>query len=123
MNYRILIIDDEVEVCTLLKDFLKLEGYEVDFATRAREGIEKFKKYRPAIVLLDVRMPEMDGIEAMKEIRKIDKECGIILATAIVDQKVVDEAIRMGATDYIVKPFDLEYLRKSVLTKLADLID
>lgn len=123
MNYKILIIDDEIEVCTLLRDFLKLEGYEVDFATSAKEGIEKFKEQRPTIVLLDVRMPEMDGIEAMQVIREIDKECGIILATAIVDQKVVDEAMRMGATDYIVKPFDLEYLRKSVLTKLADLME
>lgn len=123
MSEKILIIDDEVEVCTLLRDFLELEGYEVDYATRAQEGIKKFIENRPRIVLLDVRMPGMDGIEAMREIRKIDKECGIILATAIVDQKVVDEAIRMGATDYIIKPFDLEYLRKSVLTKLADLME
>jgi two-component system NtrC family response regulator len=66
-------------------------------------------------------MPEMSGVEVMKEIRKLDKKVGIIMATALVDQDVVDEAIKMGASDYIIKPFDLEYLRKSVLTKLASL--
>lgn len=119
MNTKILIIDDEIEVCTLLRDFLELEGYESEYAINGLEGIKKFKEYRPKIVLLDIRMPGMDGIEVMKEIRKIDKDCGIIVATAIVDQKIVDEAIGMGATDYIIKPFDLDYLRKSVLTKLA----
>ena len=122
MIEKILVIDDEVEICTLLKDFLNTEGYEVDFSTDAYEGVQKFKKNRPKIVILDIRMPGMNGIEVMREIRKIDRNCGIIMATAIVDQKIVDEAIVLGATDYIVKPFDLEYIRRSVLTKLAALM-
>lgn len=121
MKEKILVIDDEVEVCRLLRDFLTREGYVVEYATLGSEGIKKFKTFKPRLVLLDVRMPEMSGVEVMKEIRKLDKKVGIIMATALVDQDVVDEAIKMGASDYIIKPFDLEYLRKSVLTKLASL--
>jgi len=121
MDGKILVIDDEIEICTLLMDFLKLQGFSVDYATSAHEGLEKFREQHPQLVLLDVRMPKMNGVEAIKEIRKIDRECGIIMVTAVVDKDITDKAVEMGVTDYIIKPFDLEYLRKSVISKFAAL--
>ena len=119
MKDKILVIDDEASVCSLLKDFLIKKGYEVATATSAREGIEKLKTERPKVILLDIRMPEMSGVEAIKRIREIDENVGIIMATAVMDEKIAQETVRLGASDYILKPFDLEYLERSLLTKIA----
>ncbi|MFH1552156.1 MAG: response regulator [Candidatus Omnitrophota bacterium] len=121
MKEKILVIDDEIEVCKLLKDFLVKQGYEVTTATSAQEGIEKLKTEKPKVILLDIKMPGMDGVEAIKRIREIDKGVGIIMATAVLDEKIAQETVKLGASDYIVKPFDLEYMEKSLLVKLASL--
>jgi two-component system chemotaxis response regulator CheY len=118
MREKILIIDDELEVCNLLKDFLEIDGYEVDYSINAREGLEKFREKRPGVVLLDIRMPDMNGITAVEEIRKTDKKCDIIMCTAVVDQEVIDEAFKTGANDYILKPFDLEDLLKKIRERM-----
>jgi len=119
---KILVIDDELHICNLLEEFLTREGYDVTTSTSAREGIEKIKVERPQIILLDIRMPDMSGIEAIKKIREVDKNVGIIMATAVMDEKIAQEAIKLGAEEYIVKPFDLDYLKKSLLAKIATLI-
>ncbi|MFC1480223.1 response regulator [Candidatus Omnitrophota bacterium] len=121
MKERILVIDDEVEICGLLKTFLTGQGYEVITATSAQEGIEKLESEKPKVILLDIRMPGMDGVEAIKRIREVDKHVGIIMATAVMDEKVAQETVKLGASDYIIKPFDLEYLKQSVLVKIATL--
>lgn len=122
MKAKILVIDDELHICNLLEEFLTREGYDVTTSTSAREGIEKIKVERPQIILLDIRMPDMSGIEAIKKIREVDKNVGIIMATAVMDEKIAQEAIKLGAEEYIVKPFDLDYLKKSLLAKIATLI-
>jgi len=122
MDKKILVIDDEAEVCRLLETFLKKQGYTAISTTSASEGLEKLRSEKPAAVLLDIRMPDMDGMEAMRRIRTIDKDIPIIMATAVVDQKIAQEAADLGATDYIIKPFDLDYLKKVLLAKLAMLI-
>ncbi|MDP8298844.1 MAG: response regulator [Candidatus Tantalella remota] len=122
MNEKILVIDDEIEICNLLQTFLTREGYQAITATSAAEGIEKLQSEKPKLVLLDIRMPGMDGVEAMKKIREIDENVAIIMATAVVDKKTADEIASMKATDYIIKPFDLDYLRNTLLAKLAMLI-
>ena len=119
MSKKILVIDDEAEVCNLLETFLKKQGYESISTTSASEGLEKLRSERPDAVLLDIRMPDMDGIEVMRRIRTINKDIPIIMATAVVDKKVAQDASDLGATDYIIKPFDLDYLKKVLLVKLA----
>ena len=119
MGKKILVIDDEAEVCSLLETFLKKQGYSPISTTSAVEGLEKLKVEKPAAVLLDIRMPDMDGIEVMRRIRTINKDIPIIMATAVVDKKVAQDASDLGATDYIIKPFDLDYLKKVLLVKLA----
>lgn len=123
MPAKILVIDDEVEITSLLKKFLEKEGYEAITANSAKEGIEKLQTEKPNVILLDVRMPEMNGLDAMKRIREIDSNVAVIMATAVVDDKVVAEVVKMKATDYIVKPFDLDYLRKVLLVKIATLTE
>ena len=122
MKGKILAIDDEMEVCDLLKTFLTRKGYEVITANSAAEGIEKVKVEKPNVVLLDIRMPGMDGVEAINRIREIDKDVGIIMTTAVIDEKIAQKTVELGASDYIIKPFDLDYLEKSLIVKLATLI-
>jgi len=116
---RILVIDDEVEICEMLKSFLVKKGYEVITTTSAADGIEKLKTEKPKVILLDIRMPDMDGVEVMKKIRKIDQNVVVIMATGVIDEEIARETMKLGASDYIVKPFDLGYLEKSLMSKLA----
>ena len=119
MKGKILVIDDEHGICDILKRFLTKKGYEVIVAYSAEKGISNLEAEKPEVVLMDIRMPGMSGVEAVKKIRDIDKKVGIIMATAVLDEKIAKEAIDLGASDYIVKPFDLDYLEKTLLVKLA----
>jgi len=119
MKAKILVIDDEQAICDLLKRFLTKRGYEVTVANSAEEGISKLEGEKPEVVLMDIRMPGMNGIEAVKKIRDIDEKVGIIMATAVLDERMAKEAIDLGASDYIIKPFDLDYLEKTLLVKLT----
>lgn len=119
MKAKILIIDDEKVVRDTLETFLKKKGYEVVTADSAMEGIKKLKEEKPRVILLDIRMPGLSGVDAIEKIREVDKNVGIIMATAVIDEGIAKETIRLGASDYIIKPFDLNYLEKSLIVKLA----
>lgn len=122
MGEKILVIDDERHIVDALKLFLEMKGYQVMATTSVLEGIEMVKTEKPRVIFLDITMPEMTGIEALKKIREIDKEVGIIMATAVIDENVAKQAIEYGASDYIIKPFDLHYLEKSLMVKLATML-
>ena len=101
----------------MLKDILSKNGYEiVGEAANGKEAIDKYIELRPDLVLLDITMPEMDGIEALKKIKMIEPKAKIIMCSAMGQQGMVVEAIQNGAIDFIVKPFQqnrvLESLRK-----------
>lgn len=119
---RILIVDDEIEVCRILKDFMVFKGYEVQTAQDGKEAIDKVKSFKPHIVLLDIIMPGMGGIEALKEIKKIAPETGIIMVTAVVEEEIAQKIMELGAYDYILKPFDLNYLENVVIFKIVDVL-
>lgn len=123
MERRILVVDDEQVVCKMLKKFLTHKGYAVTTALSGKEAIKKVEKERPQIVLLDIRMPEMDGIETLKRIRNIDKKVGIIMITAVKDDAVGRRCMELGAYGYITKPFDLDYLETTLMLKLLDFED
>ena len=120
MKKSILIVDDEQAVCDMLKKFLSRKGYEISTALSGEEAIKKIKKKRPHIVLLDIRMPAMDGIETLKGIREFDKELGVVMITAVREDAVGIECMNLGAYSYITKPFDLEYMERVLLVKLLD---
>ena len=115
---KILVIDDEPEVCELLADFLNMQGYQGMTAVRARDGLEIAEVEQPDLVLLDIMMPEMDGMECLQRIRKSSPDSIIIMISGLKDEKIAKEAIRLGAYDYIAKPFDLLFLRNNLLARI-----
>ena len=112
---NILIVDDSLFMRTVLKDILKRTGYEIiDEASNGLEAIEKFKQSNPDFVLLDIAMPELNGIEALKEIMSISPEAKVIMCSALGDRGMVMEALRYGAKDFIIKPFQPDQLLESL---------
>ena len=107
---KILIIEDEGSQRMLLREFLEERGYTVDEAETGEEGIKKVKKMAFDVVLIDIRLPDISGIEVLKEIRKINLEIKAIMITAFQDVKLVVESLKNGAFNYLVKPINLEEL-------------
>lgn len=119
---KILVVDDEQAICNVLKKFLIQKGYEAVSAFSGEEAIRKVKEERPHLVLLDIKMPGMDGIETLEKIRELDKEVGIVMITAVKDEEMGRKCIELGAYDYIIKPFSLDYLEKVLIVKLLDFL-
>lgn len=117
MPGRILIVDDAAFMRMMIKDILVNNGYEiVGEANNGIKAVEMYKKERPDLVTMDITMPDMDGITAVKEIRKADPSARIIMCSALGQQSMVMDAIQAGARDFIVKPFQpdrvIEALKK-----------
>ena len=96
----------------MLTKFLHYKGCEAITATTPQEGIEKVKTEMPKVGLLDIRMPGMDGVEALRKIKEIDTNVGVIMITAVKEADVAKECIKLGAFDYITKPLSLDYLEQ-----------
>jgi len=112
---KVLIVDDAVFMRMKLKDILEKNGYEV--VGEAQNGQEAFEKYQastPDLVTMDITMPELDGLEALKLIRDFDGNAKVIMCSAMGQQGMVMDAIRAGAVDFIVKPFDTDRVIKAV---------
>jgi DNA-binding response OmpR family regulator len=115
---RLLIVDDEKDMRDFLVEFFTEKGFEAHSASSGSGAIRLLKELRPHLILLDVKMPGMSGIETLEKIRDLDREVGIIMITGLHDQKVGRESLKLGASDFITKPIDLEYLETSVLEKI-----
>ena len=114
---RVLIVDDAAFMRMMIKDILEKNGFEiVGEGNNGIKAVELYKKEKPDIVTMDITMPDMDGIEAVKEIKAFDPAAKIIMCSAMGQQTMVMDAIRAGARDFIVKPFQpdrvLEAIRK-----------
>lgn len=106
MAKRILITDDALFMRVTLKNILTKNGYEVvGEAANGRESVALYEQTRPDLVTMDITMPEMDGISAVKEIKKIDPAAKVIMCTAMGQKNMVMDAVAAGAKDFIVKPF------------------
>lgn len=117
---KILVCDDDKAVSDFLERFLKKEGYaQVDIALSGEEALEKISKDKYQLVLLDIRLPGMDGLQTLKRIKEIDSSITVIMITGFAEIESADQAKKLGAYDYIVKPFDLAYLKLVVLTKIV----
>ncbi len=119
--YRILLVDDELGVGDLLSDFLLKRGYEVFFTNQSSKAVDYVKRIRPHVVLLDVVMEEMDGLEVLKQIIKIDPVINVIMVSGYFNDETGKEALKLGAVDYISKPVNFEYLNRSIKTKLESM--
>jgi two-component system, chemotaxis family, chemotaxis protein CheY len=117
---KILIVDDAAFMRMMIKDILVKNGFEVcGEAENGQQAIEKFKETQPDLVTMDITMPEMDGIQALKEIRKTNPNAKIIMCSAMGQQAMVIEAIQAGAKDFIVKPFQADRVIEAISKALS----
>jgi len=118
MTHKILVIDDEEKMCWALERALSQEGYQVVTATRGLPGIELAKKTQPSLVILDLKMPDIGGIEVLKQLKEINASIPVIMITAHGSIDTAIEAMKIGATDYITKPFKLEEIKLQIAKAL-----
>jgi len=119
MTGRVLVVDDDCDVVEILREFLSAKGYEVLTANDGAEALRKVKEERPHLILLDIQMPRMDGLEVLRQLRQINQEVGVIMITGVNEQEIARKAMELGAFDYIVKPLDLPYLQQSLFYKIT----
>src|SRR3989344_5581582 len=115
---KLLIVDDEVEICDFLKSFFEERDYEVVTANSGEAALEIVKKIRPQVVLLDIKMPGMNGVRVLEEIKQKFPRIKVIMVTAIETRDKIEECLRLGADNYITKPLSLEYLENDVREKI-----
>jgi two-component system chemotaxis response regulator CheY len=111
MNYsakKILVVDDASFMRVVLKDIIKGNGLasEIIEAADGVEGVKAYQTQKPDLVTMDVNMPRADGIQALRAIMKIDPAAKVIMVTSVEQKQIVQDAMKLGARDYIVKPFD-----------------
>jgi len=112
---KVLIVDDATFMRMMVKDILEKNGYEVvGEASNGVKAVEIYKAENPDIVTMDITMPEMDGIEAVKQIKEFDPSAKIVMCSAMGQQSMVMDAIRAGAMDFIVKPFQSDRVLEAV---------
>lgn len=117
---KILIVDDETSICSGLKMSLEAEGYSVDVAFSGKAGLDNCRKITPDVTVLDLRLPDIDGIAMLKEIKEIDEDIIVIMITAFGDTRDAVEAVKNGAYDFITKPFDVNELKISIHRALKE---
>jgi CheY-like chemotaxis protein len=111
---KVLVVDDEPEVRQVLHEFLSSRGYEVSVAPDGAAALTIVETDTPDLVLLDVAMPDMDGVETLRRIVAIQPSLPVIMVTANADIGITSKLLALGAVDYVPKPFDLDYLDQAV---------
>ncbi|HEX2440452.1 MAG TPA: response regulator [Methylomirabilota bacterium] len=116
---RILIVDDEQSVREVLSEYFTEQGYAVETAGDGEEALAQVQRSTPDLVLLDVRMPGLDGVETLRRIRGIAPDVAVIMVTANEDVGLARDTLKLGALDYVAKPFDFVYLERAIMAGLA----
>lgn len=111
---KILIIDDSRTSRRILRGLLTEKGYEVVEAENGADGVEKYKAENPDLVTMDITMPVMDGLEALRQIREYDASSHVVMVTAAGQESKVMEAVKLGAAEFITKPFDKDLILKTI---------
>jgi len=114
LGFKVLIVDDEKNVCEFLVEFLKFKGFEADVANTGEEAIKKIREEKYDLVLLDLVMPGINGIDVLKFLNDNKINVPVIMVSGVRDEKVIKNTIELGAKDYIPKPIDLEKLENSI---------
>ena len=118
---KLLIVDDEVEICDFLKSFFEERNYEVKTASSGQAALTTAEQFKPHVVLLDIKMPSMDGIQVLGNLKKKFPRTKVIMVTALETRDKIEECLRLGADNYITKPLSLEYLENDVREKIEAL--
>jgi DNA-binding response OmpR family regulator len=116
---KILVVDDEPEVRQLMEHFLTERGYEVRIAENGRQGLLALDTFAPDVVLLDMHMPEMDGLETLRQLAVRAPSLPVIMVTVNDDMETTSRLLQMGAADYVPKPFNLDYLEQAINIQLS----
>jgi len=118
---RLLVVDDEIDVCDFLKHFFELRKFQVFTALNGTEAIRLLRKEKPELVLLDIKMKDIDGIATLKKMREFDKAVKVIMVTAVEgDEGKMKAARKLGACEYITKPLVLENLAGTVKAHVGE---
>ncbi|HSQ21939.1 MAG TPA: response regulator [Coriobacteriia bacterium] len=105
MSKTVLVVDDAAFMRMMIRDILTREGYVIHEAVNGRDAVEKYRELSPDIVTMDITMPEMSGLEALRLIREHDPAARVLIVSAMGQQKMIVEALEYGAMDFLVKPF------------------
>ena len=120
MSRTVLVVDDAAFMRMMIRDILAREGYVIHEAVNGRDAVEKYLEIKPDIVTMDITMPEMSGLEALRLIREQDPAARVLVVSAMGQQKMIVEALENGALDFLVKPFQptkvLETVKKCLQT-------
>jgi DNA-binding response OmpR family regulator len=119
---RVLVVDDELEFRSILREFLAFKGYDVLTAADGPEALQVVKEERPHVVLLDICMPKMNGLEVLRQIRAIDREVRVIMVTEVQETETGRAALKLGACDLLAKPVDLRYLERCLWRLTTEMI-
>lgn len=117
---KIMIVDDSAFMRTILKKIVGGNGARIIEAEDGKQAVELYKKENPALTLMDVVMPNLSGVEALKQIRTIDPNARIIMVSAAGQEMIIKEAIDNGAYDFIVKPFKEEQVQETIAKALGE---
>ncbi len=116
---RLLVVDDEPSVRDFTRDFFSPRGYEVIEAATGEEGLRRLREDRPHLVLLDIILPGMDGLQVLREAKAFDPAVGVVMLTGVLDESIGGQALQAGAFDFVTKPVDLRHLERVLWYKLA----
>lgn len=118
---RLLVVDDEPEICDFLKSFFEDRDFDVQTALSGERALELVESFKPQVMLLDIKMGALDGLAVLGKIKQKNPKTKVIMVTALETTDKIEEAMRLGADNYITKPLSLEYLENDVREKIANL--
>jgi two-component system chemotaxis response regulator CheY len=122
MSKTVLVVDDAAFMRMMIRDILSKEGYVIHEAVNGRDAVEKYAEVSPDLVTMDITMPEMSGIDALRAIRAVDPAARVLMVSAMGQQKMIVEALESGAMDFLVKPFQptkvLETVKKCLQLRM-----
>jgi DNA-binding response OmpR family regulator len=116
---KILVVDDEPQVRKLMEHFLTGRGYDVRLAENGRQGLAALDTFTPDVILLDMHMPELDGVETLKQLAIRSPATPVIMVTVNDDVETTSRLLQLGAADYVPKPFNLDYLEQAINIQLS----
>lgn len=118
---KLLVVDDEKDICEYLNNFFNRRGYNVYSAGNAKDALAIVKKEKPELVLLDIKLPDLDGLEVLRRIKEVSPQIRVIMLTVRDDPDIIQKAKSLGADEFIKKPFDINYLEDVVILKVAEM--
>lgn len=115
---KILVVDDEVKMCFTLTKLFELSHYSVSVAHNGLEALEKVDSFQPHCILLDIRMPQMNGVEVLKKVKQNYPEIMVIMTTAVATEESRQECLDIGAAEYLIKPIDFKELLEIIKSRI-----